>query len=114
MGALPKTITPEVSRRVIKIQVLTLVWMAVEAGVSLGAAWTARSPALVGFGGDSTVELLSAAVVLRRSIVLSTKPTQRDWPPESRVVCCLFLRSLRRCLWASATLRLTAEAAKNL
>ena len=40
--------------------------MTVEAVVSLGAAWTARSPALLGFGGDSAVELLSAAVVLWR------------------------------------------------
>ena len=37
-----------------------------EAVVSLGAAWFARSPALLGFGGDSAVELLSAAVVLWR------------------------------------------------
>jgi hypothetical protein len=34
--------------------------------VSLGAAWLARSPPLLGFGGDSAVELLSAAVVLWR------------------------------------------------
>jgi divalent metal cation (Fe/Co/Zn/Cd) transporter len=40
--------------------------MTVEAVVSLWAAWMARSPALLGFGGDSAVELLSAAVVLRR------------------------------------------------
>jgi divalent metal cation (Fe/Co/Zn/Cd) transporter len=40
--------------------------MSVEAVVSLGAAWFARSPVLLGFGGDSTVELLSAAVVLWR------------------------------------------------
>jgi len=40
--------------------------MTVEAVVSLGAAWMARSPALLGFGGDSAVELLSAAVVLWR------------------------------------------------
>jgi divalent metal cation (Fe/Co/Zn/Cd) transporter len=56
----------ETARRVIRIQALTLVWMSVEAVVSLGAAWMARSPALLGFGGDSTVELLSAAVVLWR------------------------------------------------
>ena len=49
-----------------RIQALTLVWMSVEAVVSLGAAWTARSPALLGFGGDSAVELLSAVVVLWR------------------------------------------------
>jgi hypothetical protein len=40
--------------------------MSVEARVSLGAAWAARSPALLGFSGDSAVELLSAAVVLWR------------------------------------------------
>ena len=56
----------EVLRRVLRIQTLTLIWMSVEAGVSLGAAWTARSPALLAFGGDSVVELLSAAVVFRR------------------------------------------------
>ena len=40
------------------------VWMSVEAAVSLSAAWVARSPALLAFGGDSAIELLSAAVVL--------------------------------------------------
>jgi len=34
--------------------------------VSLFAAWRARSPALLAFGGDSTIELFSAAVVLWR------------------------------------------------
>ena len=34
--------------------------------VSLRAAWAARSPALLAFGGDSAVELLSATVVLWR------------------------------------------------
>lgn len=66
MSTLPKTLTPEIGRRVVRVQVLTLVWMTVEAAVSLGAAWMARSPALLGFGGDSAIELLSAAVVLRR------------------------------------------------
>jgi len=37
-----------------------------EAGLSLWAAWRARSPALLAFGGDSAIELLSAAVVLWR------------------------------------------------
>jgi divalent metal cation (Fe/Co/Zn/Cd) transporter len=57
---------PEITRRIIRIQILTLVWMTIEAAVSLRAAWAARSPALLGFGGDSAFELLSAAVVLRR------------------------------------------------
>jgi divalent metal cation (Fe/Co/Zn/Cd) transporter len=40
--------------------------MTAEAGVSLFAAWRARSPALVAFGGDSAIEVASAIVVLWR------------------------------------------------
>ena len=40
--------------------------MSIEAAVSLVAAWIARSPALLAFGGDSAIELLSAVVVLWR------------------------------------------------
>lgn len=53
-------------RRVQRIQTITICWMIVEAAVSLAAAWTARSPALLAFGGDSAIELLSAIVVLWR------------------------------------------------
>jgi divalent metal cation (Fe/Co/Zn/Cd) transporter len=52
--------------RIQQIQAITIVWMTVEAGVSLSTAWVARSPALLAFGGDSAVELLSATVVLWR------------------------------------------------
>ncbi|MGC1649421.1 MAG: cation transporter [Candidatus Sulfotelmatobacter sp.] len=52
--------------RIQQIQVLTIVWMSVEAGVSLSAAWRAKSPALLAFGGDSGIELLSAVIVLWR------------------------------------------------
>jgi divalent metal cation (Fe/Co/Zn/Cd) transporter len=40
--------------------------MTAETVVALASAWQARSPALLGFGGDSFIELLSAAVVLWR------------------------------------------------
>lgn len=49
-----------------RFQVLTIFWMAGEAAVALAAAWKARSPALLGFGGDSAIELLSAMVVFWR------------------------------------------------
>src|SRR5258708_32554881 len=52
-------------RRIQRIQPLTIVWMTVEAAIFLAAAWMARSPALLAFGGDSAIELLSAIVVLR-------------------------------------------------
>ena len=53
-------------RRIHQIQAITIVWMIVEACVSLWAAWMARSPALLAFGGDSAIELFSAGVVLWR------------------------------------------------
>ena len=56
----------DVLHRVQRIQVVTIAWMTVEAGVSLFAAWRARSPALLAFGGDSGIELLSAIIVLWR------------------------------------------------
>lgn len=56
----------DVIRRVIWIQAITIGWMTVEAILALGAAWRAHSPALLGFGGDSAIELLSAVVVYWR------------------------------------------------
>ncbi|MFZ0039655.1 MAG: cation transporter [Candidatus Acidiferrales bacterium] len=57
---------PATLRRIIRFQILTIAWMTVEALIALFAAWTARSPALLGFGGDSAIELFSAIVVLWR------------------------------------------------
>jgi divalent metal cation (Fe/Co/Zn/Cd) transporter len=62
-AALP---APDLLRRVARLQILTIVWMSVEAIVALAVAWTARSPALLGFGGDSAIELFSAITVLWR------------------------------------------------
>jgi divalent metal cation (Fe/Co/Zn/Cd) transporter len=53
-------------QRIRQIQAITIGWMSAEAVVSLSAAWMARSPVLLAFGGDSAIELLSAIVVYRR------------------------------------------------
>ncbi len=53
-------------RRVRQIQSITIAWMSIETVVSLLAAWMARSPALLAFGGDSSTELVSAVVVYWR------------------------------------------------
>ena len=66
MSVEQKKTPTELHNRIIWIQTLTLVWMGVEATVSLGATWMVHSPALLAFGGDSAVELLSATVVLWR------------------------------------------------
>lgn len=56
----PKASSPTI----LWLQTVTLAWMLVEFGVSLYAAITAHSPAMLAFGSDSLVELLSATVVL--------------------------------------------------
>jgi hypothetical protein len=50
----------DASRRILRLQAFTILWMTFEAANSLGSAWSSRSPALLAFGGDSLVELLGA------------------------------------------------------
>src|ERR1035438_5809255 len=68
LGALPSRPaeigTPKPTTAVLWLQSITLLWMLVELGVSVYAAVTARSPAMMAFGSDSLVELLSSIVVL--------------------------------------------------
>jgi divalent metal cation (Fe/Co/Zn/Cd) transporter len=50
--------------RLILLQSLTLAWMFLECAVALFSAARAHSPALLAFGSDSLIELLSASLVL--------------------------------------------------
>jgi divalent metal cation (Fe/Co/Zn/Cd) transporter len=52
------------ARQVAWLQGITLAWMLIECGVSFYGAISAHSSALLAFGADSFVELLSATVVL--------------------------------------------------
>jgi len=60
------TTAPAVVPAIKRIQWLTAVWMTVEVLVALSAAVLSHSVALAAFGGDSAIELFSAAVVLWR------------------------------------------------
>lgn len=60
-GCTPQSAAPRI---VFWLQGLTLAWMLAECGIALYAAATAHSIALLAFGADSLVELLSAAVAL--------------------------------------------------
>ncbi len=53
-------------RRGVRLEVLTVIWMAAEAALAIGAGIAARSVLLTAFGFDSVVELLSGIVLLRR------------------------------------------------
>jgi divalent metal cation (Fe/Co/Zn/Cd) transporter len=55
---------PALSRNVALLQWVTITWMIVECAGSLWAAAQAHSVALLAFGADSLIELLSASVVL--------------------------------------------------
>ena len=66
MASVLQIASPDVVRRIQRLQTVTIAWMSVEAVVSLFAAWRAQSPALLAFGGDSAIELFSAVVVLWR------------------------------------------------
>src|ERR1035438_8598518 len=66
MASILQIPTQDITRRIQRIQAITIVWMSVEASVALSTAWIARSPVLLAFGGDSAIELLSAVVVLWR------------------------------------------------
>ena len=54
----------DVTRRIVRLQLMTLGWMLVECVLALLSAWRAHSPVLLVFGADSLIELLSALVVL--------------------------------------------------
>lgn len=67
--------------------------MVVEAAGSLAAAWMAGSAALLAFGGDSAIELISAIVVLWRfrSSPGSSAANERDERVAARVTGILLL-----------------------
>ena len=48
------------------IELVTIVWMMVEAAVALGVGFTTHSVSLQGFGMDSLIELLAGGILLWR------------------------------------------------
>lgn len=70
------------SKTVFWLQGITTVWMLVECAVSLYAASAARNVALLTFGADSLIELLSAIVVLLSFI--PSFPIAKDRAPLGR------------------------------
>src|SRR5438874_9652316 len=65
-------------RRGVRLEVVTIAWMFVEALVALGAGIAARSVLLTAFGVDSVVELLSGVVLYRRLAAESNRTAAVD------------------------------------
>src|SRR5216684_7054037 len=53
-------------KQIVSLQLITILWMCTEAAIALFAALRAHSVALLGFGADSGIELVSAFVVFLR------------------------------------------------
>ena len=90
-------------RRIQRVQAITIVWMSVEAAISLLAAWRARSPALLAFGGDSAIELLSAVVVFWR---FRTNAAQEHAARRAARIAGLLLFALAACVVAVSVMAL--------
>lgn len=80
-------------REGLRLEAFTIVWMAVEAAIAIGAGIAARSVLLTAFGLDSAIELISGATLLWR---LSAEARTADVERVERVE--------RRAIWASAAL----------
>jgi divalent metal cation (Fe/Co/Zn/Cd) transporter len=50
----------------IKVEILSILWMVIEMGISIGAGIAAKSILLIAFGVDSLIELISAGFLLWR------------------------------------------------
>ncbi|MGD0585477.1 MAG: cation transporter [Oryzomonas sp.] len=75
-----------------RLEYLTIGWNLIEAGVALGAGIVAGSIALVGFGVDTLIEILSSLILLWR--LLSTHPDeQREQIALKLVGACFMLLS---------------------
>ena len=68
----------EALSRGVRLEVVTIAWMLVEAAAALGAGIAARSVLLTAFGVDSVVELLSGIVLYRRLSGESNRATSID------------------------------------
>lgn len=62
--SLPAADTARLRRRGFRLEYATLTWMVAEAAVAIAAGLIAASIALVGFGLDSVIELISATIVI--------------------------------------------------
>ena len=67
MNSANSAITPtRAMQTALRLEVLTICWMVIEASASIGAGAVAGSVLLLAFGADSVIELISAGVLYHR------------------------------------------------
>jgi hypothetical protein len=62
--SLPATQMARLRRRAFRLEYATMTWMVAEAAIAITAGASTASIALVGFGLDSVIELMSAGIVI--------------------------------------------------
>ncbi len=67
--AQPESTRKRQLRSGILIELATIVWMTVEAGIAITVGFATRSVSLQGFGIDSIIELIAGGILLRRLLV---------------------------------------------
>lgn len=86
------------------VEVFTVVWMVVEAGVSIGAGVLAHSALLIAFGLDSVIELVSGAILLwRLSVEVRGEDTEHIERAEQRASWIIAVSLVLLCLYVLAT-----------
>jgi cation diffusion facilitator family transporter len=91
MEAAPVAVTTRLHRRALRLEWFTIGWNVVEAAVAITAGFIAGSVALVGFGVDSGIEVLSAAFLVFRLRAAGVGASENEHE-----------RAERRALWGVA------------
>ncbi len=78
MAALRPARREDLHRRGVRLEVFTIAWNVIEAFVAIGAGLLAGSVALVGFGVDSGVEVISAVALLWRLLKAGPKASAEE------------------------------------
>lgn len=87
-----------------RIEIFTVLWMVVEAVVSIGAGVLARSALLTAFGIDSVVELVSGAILLwRLSVEARGETTEQVERAEHRAAWVVAVSLALLCVYVFAT-----------
>src|SRR5712691_5126648 len=88
----------------VRVEVFTVLWMVVEAAVSIGAGLLAHSALLTAFGIDSVIELVSGAVLLwRLSLEARGQETERIERAEHRAAWVVAISLALLCLYVLGT-----------
>jgi divalent metal cation (Fe/Co/Zn/Cd) transporter len=88
----------------VRIEVFTVIWMVIEAVVSIGAGILAGSALLTAFGLDSVIELVSGAILLWRLLIETREgDTERVERAEHRAAWIVAISLALLCVYVFGT-----------